>query len=112
MGLGNSNECLGLCVLQAFAEVADSHAGVNHNEDGAGLEQGKRQRKEIEAGLDHQHGSHAAADADAVQSGGDAIALFVQLRKGVMRVADSTAAIAAMREDNRLPARMQPRHRR
>ena len=55
------------------------------------LKSAKVRAKNSRLGVHHQHGPHAAADADGVEPGGDAVALLVELAEGEVRVADAPA---------------------
>ena len=79
MGLGNADEGLGLCFGQADAEVLEAHPRIHHHGDRAAFEQSEGEGKEIQTGLDHQHGADAAADPNGLQPAGKISAGFVEL---------------------------------
>ena len=59
---------------------------------GAGLEQREREGEELQARLDHQHGAHAAADAEPFEAGGETIGLGVEFAEGEMAIAHAAEA--------------------
>jgi hypothetical protein len=81
VGLGNADERGGFGFLKADAQVLDTHAGVDEDDDDTKLEKGKRKGVELQTRRHHQDRAHAAAQADLFQTEGEAIGLAVEFMK-------------------------------
>jgi hypothetical protein len=112
VGPGDADERFRFRFRQADAEVLDTHAGIDEHGHGAELEQGEGQREELQTRLDHQHGTHAAADAAALQAVRQGVALGVQLAEREMAVANPSMSASPIRLDDGECLRLRPCHRR
>ena len=111
MRFGDADERRRLCFLQTDAEVLCPHAGVDQHDDGAGFEQREREGVEFEARLDHQHGTRAALDADAFETGGEAIGFGVEFGESEVTIGHASERIEAVRLDNGERLRLAQGHR-
>ena len=100
MRFRDPDERLRLGLLQADAEALNAHARVDQDDHRPDFEEGEGEGKEIESGRHHQHGADAAADAERLQSGGQAVALVVQLAVSEVAVEDTAGRVGAVRVDD------------
>lgn len=65
-------------LFEAGDDLAESHAGIDQDDDRPGSEQGKRHRQEFDSGSDHQHDALPLFDPHVSQTGGKAVDQLIE----------------------------------
>ena len=75
--LRDTDECQGFRFFQTLAQVSEPKAGIDRDQYGANLEQGKGQGKKIMGGGYHEYGAGPCADPDLPETTGNPVTIVV-----------------------------------